>query len=150
MTGSSRQGVRRATRNALPAALFGAFRRVGIHATVLFLSGARIASGQFVAEGRVGFAPSVLTDRFTVEQSVLTRVLTESTSGHSTQYHVVVGMITGLAIGVGTGLIVGQHQPKRCSQCDVQGAFGPLVYPIELGVAGTLVGGVVGALWPRA
>jgi hypothetical protein len=71
-----------------------------------------------------------------------------SASGHSRQFHVWVGVLTGVAVGTGTGLIVGHNQRKPCPQCDVERAFQALDYPVGLGVLGAVVGGVVGALWP--
>jgi hypothetical protein len=71
-------------------------------------------------------------------------------TGHSRQFHVVMGLLSGTAIGVAAGAVVGNQNAKRChaEACQVEAALGGLGDTVEGGLLGAALGVVVGAAWP--
>jgi hypothetical protein len=70
-------------------------------------------------------------------------------TGHSRQFHVVMGLLSGTAIGVAVGAKVAAQNTKRCGggeACEVPlNGVGEM---LEGGLLGAASGVVVGAAWP--
>lgn len=69
----------------------------------------------------------------------------------SRRSHVLVGAISGLLIGATAGAIIANHNAKKChgESCQVDAALGGPIDIVVLGFGGGLLGGVIGAIWPR-
>jgi hypothetical protein len=61
--------------------------------------------------------------------------------------HTAVGALTGLAVGSTVGFLLGRNKDRDCQE----GPCGAtLVFGIEFGVLGAVVGGIIGSQWPSA
>jgi hypothetical protein len=72
----------------------------------------------------------------------------EAGTGHSRQFHVVMGLLGGTALGIAAGAIVGTRNAGRCQSESCQGPFNGVSETIEGGLIGAALGVLVGVAWP--
>jgi hypothetical protein len=61
--------------------------------------------------------------------------------------HTAVGALTGLAVGAAVGALVGANKDRKCQEGPCAAT---LVFGIEFGLLGAVVGGIIGSQWPSA
>ena len=72
-----------------------------------------------------------------------------SGTGRSRQFHVVVGLLGGTAVGVAAGAVLANRNVKRCGGGEsCQGPFLGVGEMLEGGLVGAALGVAVGAAWP--
>jgi hypothetical protein len=70
-------------------------------------------------------------------------------TGHSRQFHVVMGLLGGTAIGVVAGAVVAAQNAERCGGGEAcQGPFTGVGEMLQGGLIGAALGVVVGVAWP--
>jgi hypothetical protein len=113
-----------------------------------------VAEGQGIRPVGVRALPVRFEECITCSAAVSASVRYETAAAfpvpHSRQSHILIGFVSGVAVGVATGAIVANQAAKRChaESCQVQAALGGLGDMIEGGFFGAVVGTTVGALWP--
>lgn len=103
---------------------------------------ASIAGAQRSDAARVGASlPSIPIEYRSAQPQLFT-------VSHKRQVHILVGMASGLIVGMSAMTIDSNRQAKRChsESCEVTAGEGLAIGIVGLG--GAAIGGVLGALWP--
>jgi hypothetical protein len=72
----------------------------------------------------------------------------ETGTGRSRQFHVVMGVVGGTALGIAAGAVVATRNAERCHSESCAGPFSGVSETIEGGLIGAALGVLVGVAWP--
>ena len=112
----------------------------------------RVTTGQAVSPAGVQISSATPSLCQSCSEQLLARSYEPEAAlpvARSRKAHILVGAVTGLAVGVYVGFLKARHYGKRCHAEGLSCASVELDDVIEGGLAGGLLGGIAGAVWPR-